>query len=417
MSLCEQERQERRSGADSSGSGEPEGASEPYKYFGPHMGLAFGKRELLESWRAYKVQAGRERARRSPLRARHEPARAARGLRRGGRLHGVARLGRDARRTSARSASASSPACRRTSSSTASARMDGRVPTFCFNVHGPFAGGGRALPRRARRRRLARRLLRGRDDEVPRALGRRRSRGHRPLQHRGRGRPPARRVSPRSREAAPPRRPEIPRSRDRRRRARARPRADVLQPRHDEPGSLSRGRADRRRSRRRPQRRSRGRTWDAVIDTSGYLPSDVRASAEALAGCGLYCFVSSISVYADFARPNDEDSPVAELGDLPGRRGDERELRSAQGALRGRRARGLRRARARRSTRAHRRTARSDRPLHVLAASHRARRRGARTRSSRPPDAGDRRARSRRVDRRALRARIARGRSTRRILA
>ena len=60
-----------------------------------------------------------------------------------------------------------------------------------------------------------------------------------------------------------------------------------------------------------------GRTWDAVIDTSGYLPSDVRASAAALAGSGLYCFVSSISVYADFATPNDEDSPVAELGDLP----------------------------------------------------------------------------------------------------
>ena len=59
------------------------------------------------------------------------------------------------------------------------------------------------------------------------------------------------------------------------------------------------------------------RTWDAVIDTSGYLPSEVRASAEALATCGVYCFVSSISVYADFARPNDEDSPLAELGDLP----------------------------------------------------------------------------------------------------
>ena len=28
----------------------------PYKYFGPHMGLAFGRRELLESWRAYKVR-------------------------------------------------------------------------------------------------------------------------------------------------------------------------------------------------------------------------------------------------------------------------------------------------------------------------------------------------------------------------
>ena len=60
----------------------------------------------------------------------------------------------------------------------------------------------------------------------------------------------------------------------------------------------------------------RGRTWDAVVDTSAYLPSAARASGEALAGCGLYCFVSSISVYADFSRTNNEDSPVAELGDL-----------------------------------------------------------------------------------------------------
>jgi len=28
----------------------------PYKFFGPHMGLAYGKRELLESWRPYKVR-------------------------------------------------------------------------------------------------------------------------------------------------------------------------------------------------------------------------------------------------------------------------------------------------------------------------------------------------------------------------
>ncbi len=60
-----------------------------------------------------------------------------------------------------------------------------------------------------------------------------------------------------------------------------------------------------------------GRDWDAVVDTCGYLPRDVRASAEALVGSGLYCFVSSISVYADFSAPTDEDSPVAELGDLP----------------------------------------------------------------------------------------------------
>lgn len=61
----------------------------------------------------------------------------------------------------------------------------------------------------------------------------------------------------------------------------------------------------------------RGRSWDAVVDTCGYVPDVVRASAEALAGSGVYCFVSSISVYADFSRPTDEESPVAELGDLP----------------------------------------------------------------------------------------------------
>ncbi|HZQ16755.1 MAG TPA: hypothetical protein VFA82_08285, partial [Gaiellaceae bacterium] len=28
----------------------------PYKYYGPHLGLAFGRRELWESWRPYKVR-------------------------------------------------------------------------------------------------------------------------------------------------------------------------------------------------------------------------------------------------------------------------------------------------------------------------------------------------------------------------
>jgi 2'-hydroxyisoflavone reductase len=61
-----------------------------------------------------------------------------------------------------------------------------------------------------------------------------------------------------------------------------------------------------------------GRDWDAVVDTCGYLPHLVQASADALAGAGLYCFVSSVSVYADFSVPTDEDSPLAELGDLSG---------------------------------------------------------------------------------------------------
>lgn len=41
-----------------------------------------------------------------------------------------------------------------------------------------------------------------------------------------------------------------------------------------------------------------GRVWDAVIDTCGYVPADVRASAQALRACGAYLFVSSVSVYA-----------------------------------------------------------------------------------------------------------------------
>ena len=60
-----------------------------------------------------------------------------------------------------------------------------------------------------------------------------------------------------------------------------------------------------------------GGTWDAVIDTCGYLPQVVRASAKALADSGRYCFVSTISVYADFSGPVDEDSPLAPLRDLP----------------------------------------------------------------------------------------------------
>ena len=63
--------------------------------------------------------------------------------------------------------------------------------------------------------------------------------------------------------------------------------------------------------------RLRGRSWDAIVDTCGYLPETVRATASALADSGTYCFVSSISVYRDFTDVNDEESTVAELGDLP----------------------------------------------------------------------------------------------------
>lgn len=58
----------------------------------------------------------------------------------------------------------------------------------------------------------------------------------------------------------------------------------------------------------------RGRVWDAVVDTSGYVPRVVGASARLLADAvGHYVFVSSISVYASLAEPADEGSPLAEL--------------------------------------------------------------------------------------------------------
>jgi len=58
-------------------------------------------------------------------------------------------------------------------------------------------------------------------------------------------------------------------------------------------------------------------TWDAVIDTSGYVPRVVRASAEMLRGrAGQYLFVSSISVYADGGGAGrDESAPVGKLDD------------------------------------------------------------------------------------------------------
>src|SRR3712207_3818551 len=61
----------------------------------------------------------------------------------------------------------------------------------------------------------------------------------------------------------------------------------------------------------------RGRAWDAVVDTSGYLPRVVRDSARLLADAAAhYTFVSSISVYRDTRAPGiDEVYPVAVIGD------------------------------------------------------------------------------------------------------
>ncbi len=61
-----------------------------------------------------------------------------------------------------------------------------------------------------------------------------------------------------------------------------------------------------------------GRRWDAVIDTSGYVPRVVRAAADLLSSAVDHSvFISTISVYRDFPATAgiDERSPVATLQD------------------------------------------------------------------------------------------------------
>lgn len=59
----------------------------------------------------------------------------------------------------------------------------------------------------------------------------------------------------------------------------------------------------------------RGRRWDAVIDTCGYLPTQVALSAQTLTdSVGLYAFVSSISAYHDSDVAGiDESYPLATM--------------------------------------------------------------------------------------------------------
>ncbi|MFQ5548764.1 MAG: NAD-dependent epimerase/dehydratase family protein [Woeseia sp.] len=60
----------------------------------------------------------------------------------------------------------------------------------------------------------------------------------------------------------------------------------------------------------------KGGRWDAVIDNSGYVPRHVADSARLLSpAASHYLFVSSISAYASFAKPNHEDSPLATMSD------------------------------------------------------------------------------------------------------
>jgi 2'-hydroxyisoflavone reductase len=61
----------------------------------------------------------------------------------------------------------------------------------------------------------------------------------------------------------------------------------------------------------------RGRGWDAVIDTSGYVPRVVRQSAELLEpAVGRYVFISTVSVYdGNGGAGTDVDGPVGRIED------------------------------------------------------------------------------------------------------
>ena len=60
----------------------------------------------------------------------------------------------------------------------------------------------------------------------------------------------------------------------------------------------------------------KNRSWDAVIDTSAYVPRAVQMSAELLSpNVSQYLFVSSISVYPNFAQPRTESSAVGTMKD------------------------------------------------------------------------------------------------------
>jgi 2'-hydroxyisoflavone reductase len=58
---------------------------------------------------------------------------------------------------------------------------------------------------------------------------------------------------------------------------------------------------------------AKGRGWDYVVDTSGYVPSHIEASATLLApNAKQYVFLSTVGVYADHSVPADENSAVAQ---------------------------------------------------------------------------------------------------------
>ena len=107
----------------------------PYKFFGPHLGLAFGRAELLESWRPYKVRPAAD----DPLGSRFETGTLAHELLAGfvAAVEYVHELGWTAIRAHERALGERFLAGLPKRCTLHGLRsMDGRVPTFAFTVDG-----------------------------------------------------------------------------------------------------------------------------------------------------------------------------------------------------------------------------------------------------------------------------------------
>lgn len=107
----------------------------PYKFFGPHMGMAFGKRELLESWQPYKVRPAAD----DPVGHRFELGTCQHELLAGfvAAVDYVESIGWDAITGHERALGERVLAGLPDGVELYGLRtMEGRVPTFCFNVPG-----------------------------------------------------------------------------------------------------------------------------------------------------------------------------------------------------------------------------------------------------------------------------------------
>jgi cysteine desulfurase family protein (TIGR01976 family) len=107
----------------------------PYKFFGPHLGLAYGKRDLIGSWRPYKVRPAAS----EPVGHRYELGTLPHELLAGfvAAVDYIGSLGWDAIQAQEHALGerllAGLPAQAELYGLTT---MEGRVPTFCFNVPG-----------------------------------------------------------------------------------------------------------------------------------------------------------------------------------------------------------------------------------------------------------------------------------------